>query len=267
MNKKLPILFIVPHGGYKIPEELSQYTSLSKFDIFLESDTCANDLSDFGNQVHSIVNTNISRLFVDLDRPIKALPPKFPDGVIKNQTQYLKLIYKKDLFPDSLAISNIIDRYYLPFHKKIANILKSENIKLIIDFHTMMAVAPDVAEDSKKPRPLVSINNIFNRDGEIFHTCENILAEDLLENLRKSFSGEKSSVTDKFKMNNPQSSGHILETYSNKNIPMLRFSISKALFLNDKFFSYEYMKVDELRLRELKMNIWKAIEKFFKKYF
>ena len=50
-KKKLPILIITPHGGYRVPEELSGYEGVNEFDLFMHADTCANELFDFGDRV------------------------------------------------------------------------------------------------------------------------------------------------------------------------------------------------------------------------
>ncbi|TFH42908.1 MAG: hypothetical protein E4G96_02420, partial [Chrysiogenales bacterium] len=113
---RLPILVIIPHGGYTIPEELSGYEAVGTFDLFIQSDSCANEIFSFGDRVTGTVDTGISRLFVDLDRPYTALRPG-QDGVIKRTALDGKSVFIEDQFPDEIAIANILQRYYLPFHE------------------------------------------------------------------------------------------------------------------------------------------------------
>jgi len=48
---------------------------------------------------------------------------------------------------------------------------------------------------------------------------------------------------------------------------MVKLSFSKSLFLNEKYFSYEFMRVDELRIKDLREKIWDAVEYTFKSNF
>ena len=266
MNKKLPIIIIVPHGGDKVPEELSGFEDVDKFDLFFESDTCANELFDFENHVIANINSNISRLFVDLDRPLYQMPQKSLDGVIKKVSLTGKKIYKEKIFPDEIAISNILKRYYIPFHKKIETLISSNDIKFIIECHTVMAVGPKNSSDYGKPRPLIIIENRKNDDKQSILTCPDEHAKSLLESLKKTFSDEDTTVAGRFSFNRPSFNGYILKKYGCSEIPMLRMSISKSLFLNDNYFSYEYLKVDDLRIEELRKKIWSSISHFVNKY-
>ena len=94
MKAKLPILIIIPHGGRTIPDELSGYEQIDDFGIFIESDAYANELFNFDN-IYYKINTHISRLFVDLDRPHSMLPPQFPDGILKKNRRVEEKFTKK----------------------------------------------------------------------------------------------------------------------------------------------------------------------------
>jgi formiminoglutamase len=262
----LPILIIIPHGGCKVPEELSGYESVNKFDLFMQSDTCANDLFSFGDRVAGTVNSDISRLFVDLDRPYTALPPA-KDGVIKKSTLYGRPVFRENLFPDEIAISNLLRRYWFPFHDAVKKDIAAGNIRLILECHTMMAVGPKISRDPGKPRPIVRLDSIVPGKDGIASTCEIEIVRSFMEHMKKPFAHEEDTIAEKFTISDMPTGGFILSQYGIGPVPMIRLSISRSLFLNDTYFSYDYLKVDELRIRHLRDQIWEAVGKFFSRNF
>ncbi|MBN2159245.1 MAG: N-formylglutamate amidohydrolase [Spirochaetes bacterium] len=262
----LPILVVIPHGGCRVPEELSGYEAVTRFDLFIQSDTCANELFSFGERVAGTLDTDISRLFIDLDRPYTALQSG-RDGVIKKTTLYGKPLFREELFPDEIAIPNLVKRYWLPFHDAIKNIVTSGSVRLILECHTIMPVGPAVSRDPGKPRPLVMIEHLAPRGKSVSSTCDPSLVRGLVEQLEKSLSGEEETIAEKFVASPDPSGGFILAEYGVGKIPMVRIGVSRALFLNDAHFNFEYLKVDELRIRHLRGLIWSAVEKFYTKYF
>lgn len=267
MLKKLPILIIIPHGGYKIPEELSNFVDVTEFDLFMQADTCANEIFDFSKMTSAKLDTNISRLFIDLDRPITAIPPAKSDGIIKDKTLYEKKIFIGNNFPDEIAIANIIKRYQQPYIDAINKILSTDEIKLIIECHTIMPVGPKTCKDAGKPRPLVLLENKTKFRDETITTCSDMLAKDLLFNLGIALGKEEGTITDKVLLKDNEASGYLLEKFGTRTIPMVRLSVSKALFINDDHFNYDYLSVDKIRLKEIRKKIWSGIFKFYKKNF
>ncbi|MBN2040613.1 MAG: N-formylglutamate amidohydrolase [Spirochaetes bacterium] len=266
MRHKLPILVIIPHGGRQIPDELSGYEQIDEFGIFIESDVYANELFNFDTAVF-IVNSFISRLFIDCDRPPVMTSPYPEDGVIKQQSISGRKIFKDTIFPDEIAIKNILNRYYHSFHQRIEKIISDEQIKLILECHTMMPVGPRFASDSGRPRPLINIENINKNGSGKQKTCSDELADFLLSSFKKYFNNEEFTVSEKFSLNKPAFSGYIMEQYGKLKIPMLRLSVSSSLYLNDKYFNYDYLTVDNNRIVELRNKILAGIEKYSAKYF
>ncbi len=264
-HSTLPILVIIPHGGLAVPEELAGYEAVSRFDLFMQSDTCANDIFSFGDLVAGTVDTETSRLFVDLDRPYTALRPG-QDGVIKKETLDGKPVFKGDHFPDEIAIANILQRYYLPFHDTVKKIIDTGGVELVLECHTSMPVGPKRARDAGNPRPLVLLEHTVRGKGGPVETFDPGLAEALEAHLDKCFQGEECTVTRKIIASPAVSEGYILTRYGTGPVPMLRLSLSRALFLDDSHFSFEYMRVDERRLRHLRELLWSALSGFFRKH-
>lgn len=259
-------MVIIPHGGCKVPDEFSGYEAVTKFDLFIQSDSCANELFSFGDRVAGTVDTDISRLFVDLDRLYSAVLPG-QDGVVKKSTLYGKPVFRDDLYPDEIAISNVVRRYWVPFHDAVGKILDSGGIKLILECHTMMAVGPAVSRDPGKPRPLILLEHRVENKGGFVETCKPGLAAGLMEQMEKTFSGIEETIAEKFVISADPSPGFIHGQYGKGPVPMIRLSLSRALFLTDAYFNIDFLRVDELRLRELHGLLWTAIEKFYYKNF
>jgi formiminoglutamase len=259
---KYPILVIIPHGGYKTPEELAEISAMDDFGLFIEADTCANEIFDMRQITAALLDFRISRLFIDTDRPYTSLPPKENDGVIKTYSLRGKAVFNGNCFPDEIALAAILKRYYEPFHETIRNILETGEIRLIIDCHTVMPIGPRNAADAGVPRPIASVENQVMRNGTLVKTCPDKTALAFLSSIEASFSKEKDGIVSPFVLKNDACNGYIMERYAKTGIPVLRLNISKSLFLNEKYFSYDFLRVDELRLREIKVKIEEAIKRF-----
>lgn len=256
MNQKnQDILILIPHGGYQVPEELKDYTILEKHDIFLEADTGAIELFTFPNTRALYLHTDISRLFIDLDRPYTALKST-SKAVINKTTSRNKDIFLPDHFPDEIALTNILKRHYFPFHKTVEKIISTGQIKLILDCHTVSASAPSSGE----PRPLFTVQNRLQKDGPQKACAPDDRAERLLEVLRKKFSREKGTVSTRFSINHPLFDSFIMEKYCTSGIPIMKLSVSRSLFLNEQHFNFDFLKIDEIRLKALRDKLWECIE-------
>jgi hypothetical protein len=112
-----------------------------------------------------------------------------------------------------------------------------------------------------RPRPVASVENIIESDGSVMETCRRDLASGLLSVIENSLRGrmmERQAI----RHEGGPSRGYIMKKYGHGAVPLVRLNISRSLFLNEKYFSYEYLRVDEIRIRRLRAMIWKAIERF-----
>ncbi len=256
---------MIPHGGYSIPEELAEYAGIDEFSLFMESDSCANELFDFRDGVAGLLDTGISRLFIDLNRPYQAVPPKSHDGVIRKTTERGKELFTGGSFPDEIAIAGLLKRYYFPFHDRISSGIKSGKIGLILECHTVAPVGPDSAGDAGMPRPVASVENIIESGGSAMETCRRDMAAGLLSAVEDSLHGEDDGTGRRFAIKEALKGLH-MRKYGHGAVPLVRLNISRSLFLNEKYFSYDYLRVDGIRIRRLRAMIWKAIERFSGEY-
>jgi N-formylglutamate amidohydrolase len=264
---KYPILIVIPHGGYQVPEELSEITFLGKTDLFMEADTCANDIFSFERYTLPRIDTPISRYCVDLDRPLNALPPSDRDGIIKHHTHNGRPVFMDDLFPDEIALSNIFRRYYMPFHDTLDSLINSGTVRLMLECHTVPAVAPPSSKNAGEPRPLVQVDVGARYGGSKHITFDPAAAAELAISVASRFSDDAGSVAGDYHVNREDTGGYIQRRYGTRGVPMAKLSISKSLFINEKHFNWDYLSVDELRLGEIRNAVWEGIEAFYKKAF
>ena len=265
--EKLPFLLIIPHGGLDVPEELSGHENVSPINIFFESDAGANKVFSIEHSVYKAVNTNISKLFVDVDREYKQLSPITYDGVIKSRTSMNLEVFKDNCYPDEIAISNILNRYYLPFHDSIKTAIKNFSFKAIIECHSHAAVGPRNAQDSGKPRPLVITGYTADTDSGIKHTASKEMAAELGNIVSKNLSKEGDTVSEIFRVSNHYNNGFIVKNYSLAKLPVLTLSISRSFFLDEPYFDLDNMKIDDKRLDTISSLIKSSLEKFYSKCF
>ena len=233
---KFPVLIVIPHGGYRIPDELSSYVDAEDADLLLSADTCANDLFCADDQCTAVLNTHISRLFIDVDLPPLDIPPKSPDGVIKMETLFGKEIFSSGVFPDEIALTGLLKRYYFPFHDTLRKISTSGNIKLIIECHTVHAVGPRWASDRNRPRPAVSIQHTIEKDGKVYETAPEETAKTILGAFKKSLSGDEAADPESFILSDIPSPGYLMRKHAGT-IPYIRINLSRGLFLNDSYLT------------------------------
>ena len=250
---KLPILLSIPHGGTKRPPELDGHLCLTERDKFDDSDPYVVEIYDLGDDVQSVIKTDIARAFVDLNRSLQDLPPKNPDGLIKSSTCYEKPIYLNGREPDESLRKMLIEMYYKPYHRSIQKGISELDLQLCLDCHSMASFAPNVSPDgNKKKRPTFCLSN---QDGR---TCSKEMIELLAKYIQESFSLEKDEV----QINNPFKGGHITQIYGNNPIPWIQVEMNRDLYLSKEWFDYDTLTIDQIRLRQLNDVFKKMLTKF-----
>jgi N-formylglutamate deformylase len=262
---RYPVLILIPHGGYRIPEEFTDLTSITELDLVMSADAGANEIFDTQSAA-AVIQCPISRLFTDIDRDPTSFPPKDENGVIKKLTFFGDDIFSEGFFPDYIAITGILKRYYFPTYETVKKILATGEIKLVIECHTVAAVGPRRADDRDTPRPLVSIQNMCEINDDRFESCTETFASALLSSLKKNLAAEPHALSDPFVLSKKPVTGKLSGEFS-RNIPYMRVNLSRSLFLTDEYFNYEFAKFDNLRLAHLKSKIDDAFMRFFSKVF
>ncbi|HOS67988.1 MAG TPA: N-formylglutamate amidohydrolase, partial [Methanoculleus sp.] len=118
MNGRYPFLFSIPHGGVSVPPEIRGLVGLSKKEIVFNSDPHTRLLYGFGDRVEALVDFDVSRIFVDTNRPPYDYPPRSQDGVVKVITQDGTPVYRRGQVPGRELIGTLLKSYYYPFHDR-----------------------------------------------------------------------------------------------------------------------------------------------------
>lgn len=257
----LPILLIIPHGGILVPPELSGLEAVAEFDIFISSDTCANEIFSLRDRVAAIVSTDISRLFIDTDRSVRALPPSDTDGVMKVSTPSGRPLFHDGIFPDSLAMANMLRRYYLPFHDRIQASVEEHDIRFIVECHTLPAVQPHGTPDAGTPNPLIVLDSQAGREEGKTSSCPRRLMHLLGDCMLREFGGQGDTVVERIRYD-ARPGGHIMERHGRGAIPMVRMSLSRSLFLNEEYWNPATLEVNTDRLRDIRNRVSVALKRF-----
>ena len=268
-NKELdkPLIISSPHSGILLDSDLldKRNKDIHSFDSMQDMyvNELSNGLEKFG---FTVLQSNISRIVIDLNRNINEINPKviknLPPNIEVNLSDKVragigliamkdasgKNIYDKKL--DWLEVKSRIDNYYIPWHKALKNEISMFLTKfkraLIIDMHSM----PSEKIYNNKLADFVIGNNFGNSSSE--------LSIKILSSLIKSY-GYSVSI------NNPYPGGYITKNYSSidKNIQCIQLEIKKSLYMNEKDFNKN--ENFEQFSKNLKQIIYKFFNEFDKK--
>ena len=248
-----PVLLSIPHGGPCIPVELQGRVRLDQHGIHDDIDPFVREIYDLGERVVEVFSTDIARTFVDLNRAPDDVPPANPDGVVKSLTCMGQPIYTPGQEIDAALTALLLDKYYTPYHQRIARAVHNPRLVLGIDCHSMLAVGPDIGPDTGHMRPMICVGNGRGR------ACPTDTAERFADCLRNAFALDHHEVT----LNQPFAGGYITRTYGGNPIPWLQIELNRALYLDPRWFDRPALRIDPSRLQTLKAQFTTALERFF----
>jgi N-formylglutamate deformylase len=181
-----PLLISIPHAGTFAPDEIGQrFTAAGR--RLPDTDWCVRELYDFARELGaSIIAANYSRYVVDLNRSpdssaLYASHRTTP--VCPTETFDGEPIYMSGATPEAAEIAARLERYWRPYHAKIAaelqRIRAASGIALLWDAHSIASEVPGLFEgvlpefnlgtrdDASCPRELAeSLLDIVTRDGK-----------------------------------------------------------------------------------------------------
>lgn len=230
MKQRYPFLFSIPHSGKNIPPELSRRLLLTKQEILYYSDPGTRELYDFGRDAAALIDTSVSRMAVDLNRPPLPLPPRDPDGIIKIRTIDGKPVYRDGMIPDLPLIHRLMMAWYFPYHQKIDELIDTRGVAMAFDCHSMLPLGSGEQKDAGKKRPLICLGNNGNRKGQAKKNGITTCPEDWIQALADEFRSEFSLDTE-VAINNPFSGGFIANAHFwRKGIPWIQIEVNRALY-------------------------------------
>lgn len=253
---RYPFLISIPHGGTHVPGEVADQLALTPADLAHYSDPGTRALFRFGRGVVASLDTGISRMVVDLNRPPYHLPPRHPDGVVKQVTVDGKPVYRSGIQPDIRIVHRLLMAHYFPYHAEIDRLLDPSRIRLALDCHSMLPHGPPTHPDRGRSRPLICLGNNGDERGEArpgrLCTCPSSWMLGLAGTFREEFGGEC-----EISLNRPFSGGFITNAhYWHKGIPWIQIEVNRDLYEGAP---------DQVRdeLPSARARIWRVIRLFW----
>ncbi|MDD4136850.1 MAG: N-formylglutamate amidohydrolase [Methanoregula sp.] len=262
VTSRYPFLISIPHGGEEIPQELAGRLALTKPDLWYYSDPATRELYGFGSLARAFIDTPVSRMAVDLNRPPLPLPPRDPDGIIKLRTIDGKAVYREGQFPDMELIHRVMMAWYFPFHQRIDELIDQRDVKIAFDCHSMLPVGSMEQNDAGKTRPLICLGNNGDRKGRAkknsIATCPESWINALADGFREEFSDSVVAI------NNPFSGGFISNAhYWRKGIPWIQIEVNRSLYEPEPASGTGKIPGRDETVAVLRERIWHVLTTFW----
>jgi N-formylglutamate deformylase len=258
-----PFIISVPHGGNIIPPEVSDRIALSPREVTFYSDPGTREIYNFESQVTAFIDTNVSRVVVDLNRPPYHLAPKYPDGAIKSMTGYGTPVFKDGRFPDISLVHRLMMKYFFPYHERIDRLIDENNPKIAFDCHSMLPEALPDRDEKGKVRPLICLGNNGDQDGAprpgVLSTCPQELIQTLSEHFRDEFGNEGAVL-----LNSPYAGGFISISHCwHRDIPWVQIEVNRGLYERGTNGPDQPGNADASLVKELQGRIWSILTGFW----
>lgn len=246
-----------------MPPELTGRLQISEQEIRYYSDPGTRELYGFGNGVAAFIDTNISRMAVDLNRPPLPLPPRDPDGIIKTRTIDGRTVYRSGSVPDLPLIHRLMMAWYFPYHQKIDDLIDTRGVAIAFDCHSMLPRGSGEQKDAGRKRPIICLGNNGDRNGRAkkngIATCPEAWIHALADEFRAEFSLEKEVA-----INNPFSGGFITNAhYWRKGIPWIQIEVNRALYEPGPQNGMAQSPGFYIPVPELRDRIWRVLTRFW----
>jgi len=230
VKKRYPFLISIPHGGTEVPDSVHPLLLLGDEELQYYCDPSTRVIFGYQDRVAAYIDTPVSRMVVDLNRPPLPLPLRDPDGIIKLRTIDGRQVYRPGLVPDMHLIHDLLMTYYFPFHQQIDELIDRHPVRIAFDCHSMLPYGSESQKDAGKARPLICLGNNGNRQGRArkgsITTCSEEWIIALAGVFRDGFSLDKEVA-----INYPFSGGFISNAhYWHKGIPWIQVEINRALY-------------------------------------
>ena len=230
VKKRYPFLISVPHGGTEVPESIRPRLLLEDNELRYYCDPYTRVVFGFQDRVAAYIDTPISRMVVDLNRPPLPLPLRDPDGIIKVRTVDGREVYRPGQVPDMHLIHQLLSVHYFPFHQQIDELFDRHPVRIAFDCHSMLPFGSTFQKDAGKARPLICLGNNGDRHGMArkgsIATCSTEWIKILSDIFKDEF-----SVDNEVTINYPFSGGFISNAhYWHKGIPWIQIEINRSLY-------------------------------------
>ena len=262
MTQRYPFLISVPHGGTEVPGSIRPLLLLSDEDLRFYCDPRTRIIFGYHDRVAAYIDTPVSRMVVDLNRPPLPLPPRDPDGIIKTRTIDGRDVYRPGQVPDMSLIHNLLVAHYFPYHQRIDELIDRNRIRMAFDCHSMLPTGSGNQKDAGKVRPLICLGNNGDRQGRArkgsIATCSGEWIAALAGVFEEEFP-QKNAVA----LNNPFSGGFIANAHFwHKGVPWVQVEVNRALYEPSPSSGGHDDDAQE-RATALREKIWKVLTGFW----
>ncbi len=263
MKERHPFLISVPHGGTEVPESVRPRLLLTDDDLRFYGDPLTRVIFDYRDRAAAYIDTPVSRMVVDLNRPPLPLPLKDPDGIIKTRTIDGREVWRPGQVPDMQLIHRLLVDHYFPYHQRIDELIDQCPVRIGFDCHSMLPNGSVNQKDSGKSRPRICLGNNGDRRGRArkgsIATCSAESITELAGVFRDRFPGNEIAINDPF------SGGFITNAHFwRKGIPWIQIEINRILY--DPAVSPANPEPDTVNdVVELREKIWKVLTIFWER--
>ncbi|MCK9631383.1 MAG: N-formylglutamate amidohydrolase [Methanoregula sp.] len=263
VTTRYPFLISIPHGGTDVPTELTGRLALAREELRYYCDPMTRELYDFRSSARAHIDTPVSRMVVDLNRPPLPLPPRDPDGIIKLQAVDGKPVYREGMFPDMTLIHRVMMAWYFPYHQRIDELIDQHDVKIAFDCHSMLPVGSAEQKDAGTERPLFCLGNNGDRKGRAkknsIATCPESWVNTLADEFRSEF-----SLNREVAINNPFSGGFISNAhYWRKGVPWIQIEVNRALYEPEPGSGAGQSTDCDGAVKILRERIWRVLTGFW----
>jgi N-formylglutamate deformylase len=262
-ESRYPFLISVPHGGLDIPVLVRDRIALTEQQLRYYCDPVTRILYDFRDRAAAYIDTGVSRMVVDLNRPPYHLAPKFPDGAVKSLTVGGEPVYRDGRFPGIDLVHRLMIDNYFPYHEAIDRMTDASGVRFAIDCHSMLPMGPPRQKDAGKKRPLVCLGNNGDSAGNprigILATCPSGWIGQLAGLFRKEFPG-KGDVA----INTPFAGGFIpVAHYWHRGVPWMQIELNRSLYESGDLQENRRPEIAMERVTELSETVWGVLSGFW----
>lgn len=262
-ESRYPFLISVPHGGLDIPVRVRDRISLTEPQLRFYCDPATRVLYDFRDRAAAYLDTSVSRMVVDLNRPPYHLAPKFPDGAVKSLTVRGEPVYRDGRFPDIDLVHRLMIEHYFPYHEAIDRMIDTNGVRFAIDCHSMLPEGPPRQKDAGRKRPLVCLGNNGDNAGNprtgVLATCPPGWVGQLASLFRKEFPGDGAVA-----INTPFAGGFIpVAHYWHRGVPWVQIELNRSLYESGDLQSGGRPEIAMARVTELSETIWTVLSGFW----
>lgn len=235
----IPLLISVPHDGRNIPEDIeSRMTAAGR--SMIDTDWHVAQLYEFGRRLGaSMIVASYSRYVVDLNRPANdevMYAGQTSTGLCPLQTFSGDNIYDDENAIDAAEMTDRIERYWNPYHEKIAATLEAfreqHGYALLWDAHSIPSVVPRLFDGEL---PELNIGTWGGR------SCAQIIAQAVVSCAESS---EYEAV-----FNARFQGGYITRHYGqpDRQIHAIQLEIAQRAYMNETSLRLEESRLSRLR--------------------